>query len=308
VAALGVGVYYYLNGSILLGIAFMCSSLLLPLYNNFQTYGALFSGKQQFNKVARYQAATQVIAISATILAACLTRNLILIIIVYLAMSSLCRGYFYWRALKSRENQGMDDTLIPFGRHMTLMDIPGAIRENYDKLIIAVFLSFPEVAIYSIALGFSNLLNPLRSVIASLIFPKLAQMDRDTAYREVKKRWPLVTLGFAVLAGILIIVSPYLIPLLYSEKYVDSVWYAQLLLISVVIVAPVPIINRALLPSQKSMKDLYKLRTIEPVVAIVLLTLLVLNFGLIGAVIAIIATRVITTLYSLKLARFLSFR
>ena len=85
-------------------------------------------------------------------------------------------------------------------------------------------------------------------------------------------------------------------------------FYAQLLLISVIIAAPIPIINKALFPSQKRVNELYRLRIYGSIIEIILLTVLAWQFGLLGAAIAVIAGRAFTTLYSLKLAGFLPFR
>jgi len=307
-AIIGVGVYYFLSGSALLGKGLIISSLFFPFYQNFQSYAAFLSGKKQFDRLAKYRIITQLIVVLATITVIYLSRNLMLIIAANLFSFAVLRGYFFRLTFKNMENQSSDPEAIPFGKHMTVTQIPATIRQHYDKLIIALFLSFPELAIYSIAWAFSNLLNPFRSIIASLIFPKLSQMDKETAYSEVKKRWPLIILGFGIICGILIIFCPYIIPLLYSQQYADSILYAQLLLVSIVIAAPVPIINKALFPSQRRIKDLYKLRILSSVIGIVLLTFLVLNFGSLGAVIAIILTRAFSMVYSLKLAGFISFR
>ncbi len=112
----------------------------------------------------------------------------------------------------------------------------------------------------------------------------------------------------SLICVILIALCPYLIPLLYSAKYIESVFYTQLLLVSLIIAAPTPVINKALFPSQRRIKDLYKLNMAGFVVSIVLLTVLVHYYGLIGAAIAIIVTRAFNTTYSLKLAGFLAFR
>lgn len=308
ITVLGVGIYYFLDGSILLGKCFMISSLLFPFFENFAVYRAFLSGKMAFDKIAKYQVMTETLSILATFLAIYFTRNLMLILITSLASNALLRGYFFRLTSKDIQSQSNDTEAISFGKHMTVAEIPEALRNHYDKLIIGIFLSFPELAIYSIALGFSDLINPFRTIIPALIFPKLSKMDKKTAYSEVRKRWPFIVLGFGILAGILITFCPYIIPLLFSQKYIESVLYAQLLLVSMIIAAPVPVINKALFPSQKRVNELYKLRISSSVIAIVLLTLLVLNFGLLGAVIAIILTRTYNVLYSLKLAGFISFR
>jgi len=303
VTILGLGVYYYLSGSVLLGVCLMCSSIIFPFYNSFVSYRTLFTAKRRFNEAAKYGAITHLIAIPITILVTYLTGNLVLIIIAYFASFSLLRGYLYRVASRNMQNKDIDKEAIPFGRHLTVTEIPGIIAEHYDKLIIALFLSFPEVAVYSVALVFSNLLNPLRSVIPSLIFPKLSQMDRDTAYAEVKKRWPFVTLGFAIVCGILILLCPYVIPLLYSQKYVSSISYAQLLLISIILTAPLPIFNKALFLSQKELGKLYKVRIFHAVVEITLMTALTWTMGILGAVIAKMLTRFFLFLYELRLIR-----
>jgi len=308
IAVLGVGIYYFLSGDATIGKSLMIASLLFPFYHCFHTFAAFFSGKKQFNKVAKYQLITQVVSVLVTIAVIYFSRSLILIVTIYLFSFSVLRGYFFRSAYQNMENQSDDPQAVTFGGHLTVSIIPTEIRQHYDRIIIALFLSFPELAIYAIALGFADIVFSFSSIIATLILPKLSQMDEATAYREVKKKWPLLVLGFGIICGILIALCPYIIPFFYSSKYLDSVFYAQILLISVIIAAPVPIINKALLPSQKKIKDLYKLRIYSALIEIILLTVLTLKFGLIGVVIAILLGRTFTTAYSLILARFIPFR
>ena len=305
---LGVGLYYLFSGDSAIAISLIIASLLFPLYHGFRSYASFFSGKKQFDKVAKYQLITHAVAAAATIAVIYFSRNLIYIAATYLLSFTVLRGYFIWSANRSVENQNDDPQVIPFGKHLTLSGVVPEIRLYYDRIIIALFLSFPELAIYAIALGFADVMLSFSSVIARLIFPKLSQMDQETAYSEVKKRWPLVVLGFGIICGAAIALCPYIIPFFYSTKYADSVFYAQLLLISVIIAAPIPIINKALFPSQKRVNELYRLRIYGSIIEIILLTVLAWQFGLLGAAIAVIAGRAFTTLYSLKLAGFLPFR
>jgi len=300
----GVGLYYLLVDNTGLGSGLLVAALFLPFYQNFDSYLAYITGKKQFDRLAKYQIITQVAAILVTVLVIYLSRNLIVIVVAYLLSFSVLRGYFFRVVSREVTSHKSDPGAITFGNHMTITQIPASIMGHYDKIIIALFLSFPDLAIYAIALAFSEILSPLRSIIASLIFPKLSQMDKKEAYSEVRKRWLLV----AVIGGILIALCPYVIPFLYSQKYAASVLYAQLLIVSVVISAPVQIINKALFPSQRRIKDLYKLQISSSVVGIVLATVLVINYGLMGAVIAFMLMRAFSLVYSLWLAGFLSRR
>jgi len=304
----GVGLYYLLVDNTELGSGLLVAAFFLPFYQNFDSYMAYITGKKQFDRLAKYQIITQVAAILVTVLVIYLSRNLTVIVVAYLLSLSVLRGYFFRVASREVTSHKSDSGAITFGNHMTITQIPTSIMGHYDKIIIALFLNFPDLAIYSIALAFSEILSPLSSIIASLIFPKLSQMDKKEAYSEVRKRWLLVIAGFAVIGGILIALCPYVIPFLYSQKYTASVLYAQLLIVSVVISAPVQIINKALFPSQRRIKDLYKLQISSSVVGIVLATLLVINYGLMGAVIAFMLMRAFSLVYSLWLAGFLSRR
>jgi O-antigen/teichoic acid export membrane protein len=305
---IGVGLYYWFTGEVVIGKSLIISSLFFPFYHSLLGYASFFSGKKQFDKVAKYQLITQAVSILVTVGVIYFSRNLILIVMAYLLSFSVLRGYFFRLAYRNMENRNDDPSAVPYGRHLTVTLIPTEIRQYYDRIIIALFISFQELAIYAVALGFADVIYSFSSIIATLILPKLSQMDKETAYREVKKRWPLLILGFGIVCGILIALSPYIIPFFYSAKYAGSVFYAQLLLISVIIAAPVPIINKALFPSQKRVSELYRLRIYGSIIEIILLTVLALKFGLLGVVIAVILGRAFTTLYSLKLAGFISFR
>jgi len=304
----GVGLYYVFSGDLAIGASLIIGSLFFPLYNAFLNFAAFYSGKKQFNKVAIYQLITQVVSTVMTFAAIYFSRNLIWISTTYLLSFSVLRGYFYRSARRSMENQNDDPRALSFGKHLTLSTIPSEIRQHYDRIIIGLFLSFSDLAIYAIALGFADIIYSFSSILATLALPKLAQMDQETAYREVKRRWPWLVIGFGITCGAAIALCPYIIPFFYSAAYVDSVFYARLLLISVIIAAPVPIINKALFPSQRKVNILYRLRIYSAIIEISLLTVLALEFGLLGAVIAVMLGRAFTAFYSLKLAGFISFR
>ncbi len=299
----GVGGYYLISGPVLTGQAFMVTAVFFAFFHNFETYEAFLSGQKSFRKLARYRAIAQVAAISLTVAAIYFSGNLALILAVYLFSFSVLRGVFLRNILRQAENQSAEPETVSYGKRLTLTQVPGLIRQHYDKLIIGVLLTFPDLAIYSIALAFSELFIPFRAILASLIFPKLSVMDRTTAYAEVKKRLVPLLLGSAVLFGVLIIVCPYLIPLVYSQDYVASVFYAQILLASMIFATPVPVLNKALFPAQRELKSLSRLNTANALLEIGLLTFMVLKFGLLGAAVTKLVTRFLTLAYGWWLAR-----
>jgi O-antigen/teichoic acid export membrane protein len=116
-----------------------------------------------------------------------LSRNLLLILAANLLSFSLFRGYFFRLTAKNMEAQSDDPEAIPFGKRLTALEIPSVIRGNYVKIIVGIFLSFQELAIYSIAFIIPDFLVSLLSHIVPLTLPKLAAMDEKRAYSGEKK-------------------------------------------------------------------------------------------------------------------------
>ena len=305
IAILGVGAYYLLSGSILLGKCLMISSLFFPFFNNFQTYNAFLSGKKQFDKTAKYQVIIQVISVPVTVLVIYLSRDLMLILIANLFFLSSLRGYFFRTASKNMVNQSNDKEAITFGKHLTVQNIPGMITAWGDKIIIGVLLSFPELAIYSIAKAFSTFIRSSMGPLVGLSFPKLAEMEEKEAYSAVKIRYLHLMLVTIIACGIAIALCPYIIPFLYSKEYIASVVYAQLLLVALIFANPATILTKALFPSQRKITEMYKFELFHMVVEMSFLLALIFKFGILGVILAKMVSNFSTMIYLWRLAKWI---
>ena len=302
IAALGVGIYYFLSGSFLLGKCFMISSLFLPFAYNFQIYSAFLAGKKQFNKAAKYRNITAVLSLLMVGLVIYFSGNLIHIVITFLFASFLLEGYFFRLTLKKMENQDKDQGAISFGKHLSLMNSVNVIANQADKIIVGILLGFPELAIYSIASAIPKNISTTITPISRVSFPKLSVMSKNDAYSAVKKKYFYLVILAVVISVIMVLLCPYFIPLLYSQKYLNSVPYAQILFIGLIFVIPTQILGKALFPSQREIGKLYRFRIVYSVVELILLFVLALKFGLLGVVLARLLGDIFAMFYSLKLA------
>jgi len=305
IALFGVGIYYFLNNSVLLGQGLMISALFFPFFGNLTGYSAFLSGKKKFGKVAKYDVIAQAISVPVTALIIYFSWNLLLILIAYLLTLSLIRGYFFYLTAKIAQNASHDKEAIPFGKKMTAIDIPGVISSYGDKIIIGLLLTFPDVAIYSIALAASNFVRYLADPIASLIFPKLSEMNEREAYSAVRKRYVYVVIGMVVVSGISILLYPYLIPFLYSQEYAASVLYSQILLVGLIFGIPNTILTKALFPAQRKAKQILKFEIVRILIRTLLLISLTLTLGLVGVPLATLITAFLTMIYSWRLAKWI---
>ncbi len=302
VVVFGVGIYYFSTESLLLGKCFMISSLFFPFIYNFQTFQAFFAGKKQFNKVAKYQNITKVIFLLSVSIVIFLSRDLIYILITSLLASSLLGGYFFTLGLRKMKNQSDDRSAISFGKHLSLMNGINTIADQADKIIIGVLLGFSDLAVYSIASAVSSSIRTTISPISRVAFPKLSTMNKKEAYSAVKKRYFYLVLLAAGVSGIMIFFCPYIFTLLYSQKYVDSVFYAQFLFVGLIFTIPTQMVGKALFASQRETGKLYRYRIIYSIVVLILLFVLVPKFGLLGVVLARLLGDIFAMFYSLKLA------
>lgn len=301
-ALLGVGAYYFWTGSIVLGKCLIVSSLLFPFSQNFEGYSSFLSGKRLFDKVAKYQMMIQLLSVSATFLAVYFTKNLILIVIANLVSTSLLSAYCFRATSRSVQSQSGDEAAISLGKHLSLMDVFSRLVGEADKVVVGILLGFPSLAVYSIARAIPMSIQTLQSPVSRLALPKLAVLNKEEAYRAVKKRYLYLVLFAAVVSGILILISPYVVTLLYSQKYDASIPYMQILLAGLIFAVPTQIFNKALFPAQGELGKLYRFRVIRPIVQLLLLVALGLRFGLLGVVLARLLTDIFAMVYSLKLA------
>lgn len=302
IAAFSIGVYYYFNGSLPLAMCFMIAAPLLPFFYSFATFNPFLEGKKNFKEASKYQGIIKFVSVSAVIAAVYYSRDIVWIFVTYFSSILLLQAYFYWTTAKSIDNKNRDEAAIPFGKHMSLMNVIPTVRQHFDKIIVGALLGFSDLAIYTIAVIITEYVKRLVKIVASLIFPKVAVMEEKKAYAETKKRLAYLTIGFAAICGVGIALCPYIIPLLYSGKYLDSVFYAQLLFISIMVVTPGTILLQVL-AAQKKVKSLYIVNTSFPLLEIVLLVLLIPHLGILGAVFAKLASRLYHTAITWLLTR-----
>ncbi len=187
-------------------------------------------------------------------------------------------------AFRNRCNQMEDRGTIHYGFHATMATLlVGATLT--DKIIINHYLSIEDVAVYSIALLFPNQIKILYSIFNQIFIPKFsAAKDIRSAWQYLKPKFPIV-LGIFLTIGIGgFVLMPVLIPLFFSDRYVQAVPYAQWLWLSLAVMVPATYLGN-ILRAQKKVKFVYLFETANPLILFFLFLILV-RYGLWGMVIA----------------------
>jgi O-antigen/teichoic acid export membrane protein len=99
-ALIAIGGYYFWVGEILLSIALVCGAILTPLTNASELYLSFLGGRKKFATQTKYKAIVQLTSYGSMIAALFLTKNLAILVLVYLLGSVLSNFYLYLRVLR----------------------------------------------------------------------------------------------------------------------------------------------------------------------------------------------------------------
>lgn len=284
IASICIALYFWTQGNSEFTISFLIIAVFLPFFKGGEIYQFYLTGKKLFGKRVSYTTLIQILATASIIITLFLTRNLVILILVYFLSYSLLRMFFlFWTIKRTKPNNTKDKETISYGKHLSLMGVIGLVAQEIDKVLLFNFIGPVQLAIYSFAsLPIQYLSTPFE-IIQELAFPKLSTRPAE----EIKKALPkkLIKSIIFILAIILIyiFIAPYFYKILYPQ-YLESVFYSRLLSLTI-LVFPISMMTISLQAKMKT-KELYKILTINPIIQIILLAILTPIYGILGIIIA----------------------
>ncbi|MDP2593824.1 MAG: oligosaccharide flippase family protein [bacterium] len=294
-AGFALSLYYYIQGNNLLSFAFLLAGLLSPLSGSASLYGAYLLGKKDFKRSTLYGIIRNVLPAAALIGTLFLTQSLWVIIAVYFVSAVLINLLLYRVTLRAYrdENGTKDPELIYYAGHLGIMGIIGQVAGNLDKILIFHYLGAAPLAIYAFAIAPVEQLQSGKKILNALLLPKLSERPFEELQKSAPRRVVMLALYAAVLIGIYVPLIPYFYEFFYP-KYLDSVFYSQIYALTLFVV--IGSVLESHLIAHKKKKELYIIRTIIPLTQIALFFILIPSFGLMGLVVAQVATRLFASL------------
>lgn len=292
------GYYGFVGENVTLAAAFCIVALTLPLFEVFDLYGSYLNGIKRFDVQARYAFVTQTLSVSVLIATVFLTDNLLLLLLAYFLPLAAIRYLLFKRTCRTipHTHEPATETLT-YGWHQTIMAALGIAALSIDKLLLWHALGPAELAIYLFAIALpEHLKGPLKSV-GDLALPQFARRSGDELRVSMPVFWRKMALycaGVLALSLLYIVAAPYLYQVFFPA-YDASVLYSQIFAISLcTVVSTVPV---SLLTAQHKLREQYSLSIIQPLIQIVLFVILIPPYGIMGAIIAWVATRFLMLAY-----------
>ncbi|MBI2065501.1 MAG: oligosaccharide flippase family protein [Candidatus Zambryskibacteria bacterium] len=287
---LALGIYYYINGNILLSFSFLLAGILLPITASAGLYGAYLMGKKDFKRSTFYGMARNIVPAVALIATLIISPSLPVIIAVYFVIGALVPLFLYYKTLRAykHENKEEDPGIVLYSGHLSAMDIIGNFAHYLDKILIFHYLGAVPLAIYAFAIAPVEQLQSGKKILSTLILPKISGRSFEELQESGPRKALLLTIYALGLAFLWVILAPYFYRLLFPQ-YLDSVFYSQIYAFTLLAISGT-IFNETLIAHKKK-KELYLHRTIVPIVQIVLFFILLPLYGLMGLVVTHVIMR-----------------
>ena len=297
------GIYYFLKGNQTFALSLIILGIFFPIYSAFNSYGFFLAGKKEFKLLAKYQIIFAFIYTAGMITGLYFTKNIVVLVLLYSTFHFLTTLYFYSKTLKTfKPKEGTvieKKELFKFGGHLSIVNIFSTLSQYVDKIAVFQFLGPAQLATYALALAMPDRIKGFIKSITGIILPKLSEKTLEEIKPVFYKRTFQGLVIGAVLSGIYILIAPFIFKVFFS-KYLDSVFYSQLVALSLIFIVPATYMG-SVFRSQKMIKTIYLSSTASHILRIVLFLIFGILWGILGVIFASILMYLIGLLYNFVL-------
>jgi O-antigen/teichoic acid export membrane protein len=293
-----ISLWYFLHKNFILGFSFLIVGIFYPFLATFSLYGVYWYAKKKFDIQNKYFVIHNLLG----------AITLILFIIFKPAIPSVVFGYFFaftfatflfWILTRRKINRETeeDKEAISYGKHLTIMAVPGAISGQIDNVIMWQFIGPAQVAIYAYALRLVERISELIP-FSALAFPKMAEknLKADGVKRSIFDKF-LKLFWFSIPFTILYILFCPIFFKIFFPAYKESVIYSQILALTLIF-SPFSFLSTAFLAEAKK-RELYILNFAPQILKIVLFFVLIPLLGIWGGVFSILISQIFSSILTL---------
>lgn len=300
-AATVAGGYYLIQGNFELGAGLLVIALTLPFFDTYALYNAYLSGRRLFRSQTLLHVGTQLVSMLSVLVALFFTDRITILLAAYFVPLAALRFGIYRSIARGVPQNSRDADTLRYGSHLSVMSILGVASQTVDKWLLWHFLGPIELAMYAFAVGIPEQLKGPMKGVGDLALPKFSERSHVDMQRSLKVLWYRTGLyGLALLAIALSYIA--LAPTIFSfffPQYISSVLYSQIFALS--LVSGITVVPQAALAAHKKTAEQYAINSVHPVLQIILFLVLIPSHGVLGAVTALLLSRVLMTIFTLVL-------
>ncbi|MAQ59402.1 hypothetical protein CL638_01680 [bacterium] len=286
--------YYFINGNNTFALAFLVVGVLSPFIESFKLYDNFLQGKEAFRDSVLLGAWRKPLPALSIIIAAWLTSDVLLLILVYFLSNAISYGAVYYKVIqKYRPPTAVDIETITLGKHLSILNVFNIITLHADKILIWHFLGSTAVASFTIAQLASRYSGTILNSLSAIVLPRVSKRDLQTLKTTLPRKVRLFS--FFMLAGtvVYILIAPLIMPVLFPQ-YTESVALTQLLALGILFI-PRKVYAKVFVAHRQT-RPQYILAISGFVSRIILLYILIPLFGVWGAAYALLLSELMQSI------------
>lgn len=254
---LAFAIYYHFTGQRELSFVFAISSVFaigfwMDLPESF------WNGRREFSKIFAFSTGTKFVQLALLFLVLKFTSSVVIVFasqIAFVAISNLFVSLYI--STKTKRETALSQEFHDYGKYISLLGILSLTAAQVDKWVVKETAGLNSLAVYAVGqLIYTYFMKVPAGIMANMFQPRLAEMSLKNAAKWLLVRQPIVLISLAAIVGAMAVLLPYIYPLLFSAKYVDSIYYAYWFLACVAVSGPQMLIG-TILKSHKLKNELF---------------------------------------------------
>lgn len=190
-----------------------------------------------------------------------------------------------------------------FGWFSTNLYWVGTVAAYLDKVIIGAFFGLEALASFAVGeLLYTYFYKTPGSFLSQIFLPRQAEMGLREAARWTKRRQGYLVGGVTAILIVVGVAVPVLYPVLFSNRYNDSILFAELFLVCILLGSPTLLVG-SLLKAHALVRETKVAWTIMCIGPLVLIPPLAWLFGLKGVILARGATNALVSIFYFHVLR-----
>jgi O-antigen/teichoic acid export membrane protein len=251
-AVLILAAYYYLFGEIILTMPLVVVGSILPLATCFDSYQHYLLGRQKYS---HYSFIPIIISVSSTIVVSAIAyiSGDVVNVLIALSGSQLIlniSAYIYTIKIFPPNVSDTSKNTNRFGLQFSFIAILGTVSSYSAEIVTGIFLSFEDVALLSMILFPLRKSKVFTKAIQDFITPKILNKRGAQLAPSMTRAIIIFTSLSIIVALILAIAIPWMYKLFFP-LYMNTVYSAQVIMISIIIGAPLTMMEISLLAQEK---------------------------------------------------------
>lgn len=294
--ALGVAAYYFIAGNNTLAIGILIGGSLSPFLTSANLANSFLAAKKDFRRSNLFFSVYEnFFAVGALAITVLLTNNPLILVAVYFAGNTLTTLFLYQRVKRiyTPDADKRDGGTLSYSKHLSLMGILSGIAGNIDQILLFHFVGPAQLAIYNFAIAIPDQTKgPLKN-LNTMVQAKFVNRSSVEIKAGIWSKMLILLLSTLIFIALYILIAPYLYSILFP-KYAGAAFYSSIYILSLIsaVVAPAG----SYLIAKKRVQEQYILNVGGSLLQIILMAVGVIWAGLVGLVLARVATRLANTL------------